>query len=109
MIVQGSNEPIIFKFDDINDVPEDDIHVTLKNEITILKQWGMGDLDINLNPNVMEIKAPITQEESMTWEEGPCWIELKYLDHWNNTIFSRVKTDIIPWTDQHVLEESSET
>lgn len=74
MIRQGSNEPITITFD----IQPADISVSLVNEITTLKHWDMQDLVAD--PDGISYSAPYTQEESLEWEEGPCEIQVRWVD-----------------------------
>jgi hypothetical protein len=74
MIKQGSNEPIVITFD----VQPADISVTLHNEIATLKHWNKDDL--TPNEDGLSYSAPYTQEESLEWEEGPCEIQVRWVD-----------------------------
>lgn len=102
MIIQGSNNPIVFIFSDINDVPASDMSVLLKNEITELKRWGLPEAVIS--EDGMEYTFPIRQEESVNWPEGRCAIEAKWLDSEGQTIFMYVREEIRPWRDSRILE-----
>lgn len=99
MIVQGSNEPLYIEFIDVNDLPADDISISLRNEIEELKHWGKEDV----TKDELTYTAPISQEESIDWPVGPCVIEIKYLDNFGNIIHLREKTKIIPWGDKTIL------
>lgn len=74
MIRQGSNEPIVITFD----VPPSDISVSLVNEIITLKHWDKNDLVSS--EDELSYSAPYTQEESLEWEEGPCEIQVRWID-----------------------------
>ena len=109
MIIQGTNNPIYLYFPQ----PPADIHVTLLNEIEILKQWEYDDLH---RVNEMHYTAPITQDESMNWEEGRCWIEVK----WNVSAesessdisgvvqFGKCQDWIVPWTDKALMTDTTD-
>ena len=100
MIIQGSNEPIYLIFDDVNDLPID-IAISLRNELTEFKHWGMGDITVE----DMTYIAPISQAESLNWPEGPCVVEAKWMDSYGNTIFMPVRTRIARWDDKTILSE----
>lgn len=74
MIKQGSNEPISITFD----VIPVDISVTLSNEIRIMKHWNKSDLQVSEDGLVY--KATYSQEESLEWDEGPCEIQVRWVD-----------------------------
>ena len=101
MIIQGSNEPIYIIFQDINDLPEGDMSVSLRNEIEELKHWNKADLSVI--DNGYTYIAPITQAESKAWEAGPCVVEVKYVDHWDNIMFHSQEDTIFPWGDSRTL------
>ena len=108
MIIQGQNEPIIFIFDDINDVPGYDVSVALFNRIEELKHWDLQDLEIS--EGGLRIDAPITQEESMQWEPGPVHIKMKWLDAVSNeTVFLLARDHIVEWEDDMLLDETADT
>lgn len=101
MIIQGSNEPITLIFTDMENLPGNDMSISLRNETEEIKHWGMADLDIADGTYA----APITQEESKDWPEGPCKIEIKWLDSVGNTVFLRLREEIMSWDDKRILEE----
>ena len=104
MIIQGSNIPLVIEFDPEDGFSEgNDISVSLEIPGYSLKQWDAGDLVYDdLDPNI--VKAPISQEESMEWEPGPCKIKVKWIDDDGNTQFA-VASDIVKkWEDKTVLE-----
>lgn len=99
MIKQGTNKPITIQF---QHTPED-ISVTLHNEIETLKHWDMADL--LTDEDELLYTAPITQEESFAWEEGPCEIEIRWEDE-DGIIHKRIVRENIEWTmDSTVLNE----
>ena len=98
MIIQGGNSPITIGFD----AAPIDISVALVNEIAILKQWNLADLDTEFG---LEYDAPITQQESQQWEEGPCWIEVKWTDSEGTVQQIRQKDEIIRWTDGTIVSD----
>lgn len=107
MIIQGSNTPITFIFSDINDTPGDDVSVLLSNRVQTLKRWGASDLVVS--EDGLQFSAPVSQEESASWEEGPCVIEMKWLDaETQQTAFLKVRTEIMRWNDETVLVESED-
>lgn len=102
MIIQGSNEPLRITYRNINDKPRSDISVSLRNETTEFKHWG--PLDVLDEDEGMTFVCPIKQEESVEWPEGPCWVEIKWIDAWGNTLFSKIETEILYWGDSRVME-----
>ena len=73
MIKQGTNKPIKISFE----IEPRSISVTLHNEIATLKHWGEPDL---VTDDRLTFYAPVTQAESSAWEEGPCEIEIRWVD-----------------------------
>jgi len=98
MIIQGTNLPIILEWDDINDAPFSDLSVSLRNEIGELKHWTLDDCVVE--DDGLHIECPITQDESMNWEEGPCTIEAKWHDAQQNISHMLVHDQIRYWGDK---------
>jgi len=102
MINQGSNDPITI----VCDVIPIDISVTLHNEIEILKHWAKDDLIAS--EDRLTYTAPISQEESMAWEEGPCEVEVRWVDRSGDNagiVQTEVLRDYIQYQqDQSVLD-----
>jgi len=101
MIIQGSNEPIIVDWTDINLEPTDTLSISLRNEIEELKHWAYADCTIETADK--RILAPIDEEESIQWEPCRCVIEAKWLDDDGNTIFCRARDRIVRWDDHRIL------
>ena len=106
MIIQGSNEPIYLIFNDISSMPAGDMSVSLRNEIQEIKRWTLADAVIS--DGGCEFAFPVTQEESLDWPEGRCVIEAKWLDRDNNTMFIRIREEIVRWDDATILNEVEE-
>ena len=102
MIIQGSNNPITVTFQDINDVPGSSMSISLRNEIAELAHWSYDNLEVS--EDGLTLSAPITQEQSMAWPQGPCVIEIKWLEVNGGTMFARVRDYIGPWRDGTILE-----
>jgi len=100
-IIQGSNIPIRFVFDDINDVPGDDCSLVLRNETKELKHWGRDEL--LFSEDGFEIEAQITQAESMLWDIGPCLILFKWLSDDGYVMEIRAEDTILSWRDRREL------
>ena len=102
MIVQGSNTPITVTFD----VQPADVEITLHNEIEILKQWDYEELVFDETGLVC--KATYTQDESLQWEEGPCEIEVRWIDatgDFAGEVQTQRRRELIEWSkDQTILE-----
>lgn len=107
MIIQGRNNPIIVEFD----TKPIDVSVSLRSEIEEYKHWEMVDLTEDEEDELVYY-APITQEESMSWGEGTCWVEVKWTeeDDDNNvqTHFARAKDYIRYWGDDTILNEEAD-
>ena len=101
MLIQGSNNPIRFIFEETNDMP-DSMIITLSNEISVLRTWSTPEITIDYEGH--EASVQVTQDESMEWEPGPCKIEAKIMDGYGNTIFATAYDTILPWKDKTVLE-----
>ena len=108
MIRQGSNKPIVVTFE----VEPEDISITLHNEISVLKHWSLDDPDLTASEDGLTYTASYTQEESFGWEEGPCSIEIRWMDSdGNNAGIVQKKTihEVIEHTvDQTVIGQITE-
>ena len=98
MIKQGSNQPITITFD----VHPADVSVSLVNEIATLKHWDMADLIPSSDG--ISYSAPYTQEESLEWEEGPCEIQVRWVDSAGD-----YKDTVQSITLREVIEHSGDT
>lgn len=96
MIKQGTNKPIILTFE----TAPTDLSVTLHNEIQVLKHWAMADM---ISHNGTMLEAPVTQEESFAWEEGPCEIEVRWTDADGIVMKRVIRENIEHTTDDTVL------
>ena len=99
MIIQGTNNPITITF---TETPID-VSVALVDEIHTIKRWNMADLVDS--GDALTYTCPISQEESMSWEEGPCWIEVSWTESDGSKHFERSRDDIRFWQDKTVLTE----
>jgi len=101
MIIQGSNEPIVLSFREAENLPASAMSVSLRNERKELKHWSLSD--ITIEDEGMTYIIPISQQESKEWDEGPCVIEIKWLNAADNTIFLRLRDYIVHWGDKTIL------
>lgn len=100
MIIQGSDKPITI----ILDTAASNVSVALVNEITELKHWDTTDMVISEDGK--SFTCPITQEESMAWEEGPAFVHIKWNSATDDTqsVQFYMKSDwIVPWPDNTIL------
>lgn len=97
MIVQGSNDPIRITFDS----EPADVSVTIGNEIRIFKSWSFEDLNRDMDEEGYTYEAPIYQEESLDFDEGPCVIEVKWTEL-GNVQFARVR-ELIAYSDNREI------
>ena len=101
MIIQGSNQPIVITFDD--DIKENtkDLKVLLYTTSGELKSWTMDDLVIA----GCSATAALTQEETLSFPVGNCYIEIKWLDSAGITQFNKIVQDRIVFrSDKRLLE-----
>lgn len=102
MIKQGTNNPITIIFT----YTPTDVSVALVNEIQTLKHWAMDDL-VDAGDG-LTFTCPISQEESMQWEEGPCVVEVRWVDSEGDKagiVQKRVIHEYIEYTrDTEILE-----
>lgn len=99
MIIQGSNTPVLI---DVFREDVTDMSVSLRVPGAEVKHWGLDDLTVDDSGLMV---APITQEESMAWEDGECTIEIKWTDVDGNTNFAIIKEHIVKWGDRTLLSE----
>lgn len=105
MIIQGSDKPIIIIFD----TAATNVSVALVNEITELKHWNTVDMAISEDGK--SFTCPITQEESMAWEEGPAAVHIKWnsaTDDTQNVQFYKKREFIVKWPDNTILAPPEE-
>ena len=101
MIIQGSNQPIVITFDDDINENAQDLKVLLYTTSGELKSWEKADLTIAGNSAV----AALTQEETLSFPVGSCYIEIKWLDSKGITQFNKVVQDKIVFrSDKRLLE-----
>ena len=109
MIIQGTNNPLIFTFSEpmttISDIEislytEDKENNTQKE----LKHWTLDDVEIDKT----QVIAPLRQEETVTFPEGKCFIEVKWMNAFGKTEFAKVLTSTIAKrVDKTIMEGAS--
>ena len=105
MIIQGTNNPLIFTF------PEEmksikDIEICLYSENIELKHWTLTDIVFK---DEYTIEAPLTQEESVLFPVGKCTIEIKYMDKTGYTVFAKTINNAIVHRFDHTIMEGANT
>lgn len=101
MIIQGSNQPIVIRFGDDIKTNVSDLKVSLYTVGKVLKDWNMEDLNISGENAV----AGLTQEETVAFPTGACYIEIKWLDLDGITQFNKiVKDQIVYRSDKRIME-----
>ena len=99
MIIQGSNLPIVVKFNrDVSGIESIEIHMYTPDGEE-LKHWSRGDVYINGNI----VSAPITQEESMAFEPGTFVLEVKWLENGATHFTHRIRDTIVDRTDKTIM------
>lgn len=100
MIIQGTNNPIIFIFPKvISDIK--DIEISLYTAKKELKHWTLTDVTIEGKT----IQAPLTQEETVTFPIGQCFIEVKWINENGKTEFAGIlENEIISRKDHTIME-----
>lgn len=83
MIIQSSNDPIKIKFPESFDVTKfSKIRVTLWQSDEMLKLWEKEDLEQDVEKNMYI--ASLTQEETASYNDGRCLLEIKWLEEGND-------------------------
>lgn len=94
MIIQGTNNPLVFTFSDTMDTIADieiSLYIETEKGSKELKHWTLQDIEIDEN----QIIAPIKQEESIKFPEGKCFIEVKWMNAFGRTEFAKVLSNTI--------------
>lgn len=92
MIIQSSNRPIKIKFPkdiNINEFPQ--LRVSLWQNDELLKLWEKDDIEIEYieeEEKYMAI-ANLTQEETASYINSRCVLEIKWLNKENETKFAK--------------------
>lgn len=104
MIIQGTNNPIIFNFS-ASMTTIADIEISLYNEEKELKHWTLGDVEIENE----KIYAPLTQEETVLFPAGKCYFEVKWMDAFGRTNFAKqIPNTITLRNDKTIMEGAAE-
>ena len=104
MIIQGANEPVIIKFDSDIDIPSfKDIHVSLVNKHSkkIMKHWSKSDITIDGCFCI----CPLSQQDTIQFIIGECYIEVKWLDHTGYVCFAKpINDEVIYRGDRDIMK-----
>ena len=103
MIIQGTNNPIIFTFATSMDAIRD-IEISLYNDEIEMKHWTLNEVEISDT----KVIAPLKQTESVKFPCGKCSIEIKWIDESGKTNFAKeLKETVIKRRDHTIMEETS--
>lgn len=98
-IIQGSNLPIIIRFSE-NVPTHTEFEVSLGIAGKEVKHWSEDDLVISGK----DVKAPLTQEETLDLPAGGCTIEAKWLNSAGDTDFIEpIRDKIVARTDRTIM------
>lgn len=94
MIIQGTNIAMTFEFpESVSSMRDMEILLyTASGEV--LKRWGVeAELNnsnqlLSISADGMEIYAPLSQEETSKFPAGECFIDIKWLTYWGETVFA---------------------
>lgn len=100
MIIQGTNRPIVFTFEEsMEDIL--DIEICLYSNNQEIKHWTLGDVDIDDN----RIVCPLTQAETVLFPAGKCTIEVKWMNSYGETLFAKnLVNTIVERYDKTIME-----
>ena len=106
MIVQGSNLPVVVRFNrDVSDIPALEVHMFTPDG-DVLKHWSLTDVQIDREL----VKAPLTQAETLAFEEGTFILEVKWLDADGKTHFThRIRDKIVERNDTTLMGSEAES
>ena len=110
MIIQGTNNPLIFTFSEpMTTISDIDISLYTENkENNTHKEWKHWTLD-DVEIDGTQIIAPLRQEESVIFPEGKCFIEVKWMNAFGKTEFAKVLTNTITKrVDKTIMEGASD-
>jgi hypothetical protein len=110
MIIQGTNIALTFEF-------PDSVSSALDMEVTlytvsgeVLKRWGMESIYadsgqmLSISEDGMQVFAPLDQEESADFPEGECFIDIKWLTEYGETIFATpISETVVSRRDRNML------
>lgn len=96
MIIQGTNNPLIFTFSEpMTTISDIEISLYTEDKETNTqkewKHWTKDDVEIEET----KITAPLRQEETIIFPEGKCFIEVKWMNAFGHTEFAKVLTTTI--------------
>lgn len=101
MIIQGTNNPIIFTFSDSMSTIADIEISLISSTDKELKHWTMGEVEIIDN----QVYAHLRQEESIKFPAGKCYFEVKWMDALGRTNFAKqIPETIMKRTDKTIME-----
>lgn len=106
MIIQGTNNPLIFTFSEsmttIADI-EISLYVDAAEGSRELKHWTKDEVKIEDT----QITAPLRQEESVKFPEGKCYIEVKWMNDGGRTEFAKTLTNTITRRNDKTIMEGA--
>ena len=101
MVIQGSNNPFVVRFDvSIQDIPI--LIITLWNDVAgmqpkLLKKWEKEDIEVTNDTAI----CPVTEAETRAFPSSHLVIEAKGLNENNETIFwDAYKIDVLSRRDK---------
>lgn len=104
MIIQGTNNPLIFTFSESMETIADieiSLYIDAADGSRELKHWTKDEVKIEDT----QITAPIRQEESVKFPEGKCYIEVKWMNDGGRTEFAKTLTNqITKRNDKTIME-----
>lgn len=110
MIIQGTNNPLIFTFSEpMTTITDIEISLYTENKDTNMciewKHWTLNEVEINEN----QVIAHILQEESVNFPEGKCFIEVKWMNALGRTEFAKIlSTNIVKRYDKTIMEGAAD-
>lgn len=104
MIIQGSNLPLMLYFtEDISAITALEVGLYCREDCSELKHWSLMDVDIMDDGH--SIACPLTQQETLHFPAGKCFIETKWLDEDDNTFFAKdMITNVIKKHDKTIMK-----
>lgn len=104
VIIQGSNTPITITFSD-NTENFTDLHIMLTTETYVLKHWTFDDI---VREDIYTISCPLTQEETVAFEEGGAILEVKWMEDDIVQFAKQVQVKIVHRYDHHIIGDEDE-
>lgn len=100
MIIQGTNNPMVFTFPNSMTTIKD-IEISLYTAKKELKHWTLTNVTINNKT----IYAPLTQEETVSFPAGECFIEVKWINADGKSEFAGIlENEIVSRRDHTIME-----